>query len=246
MKLVSWNCQVGFDIRYKNEIILDLVPDIAVIQDCLHPSRLNGVMDYHDAVWIGKKDKGICVFSFSEDYKLSMLINEVKYEWVVPIKVSGAADFVLLAVWARRMPGYSYGKLIYSALKEYEVFLRKSPVIIIGDFNVDKKVTSSFSGISGSKGFDALIEFLGSFGLTSCYHYFNNEPFGMESLANYFHYGKIDKPFHVHYCFVSKEILQEAQQFQIIEGEELNQIGFHLPLLFESEMKPTLSINQEI
>ena len=235
MKLVSWNCQGGFDTKQKK--IMSIAPDIAVIQDCLHPSKLQSAIDYSDAVWVGnKEDKGLCVLSFSKDYKLSMLVDEVKYEWVVPIKVSGDVDLVLLAVWARRMPGYSYGKLVFAALKEYEQFLSNGQVIIIGDFNVDKNVSSSYSGIKGSKGFGHLIELLESYGVTSCYHHFSKEEFGLESKANYHHYGKSDRPFHVHYCFASQEILQSVKQFYIGEGEEWAESGYHFPLVLEVAM----------
>lgn len=237
MKLVSWNCQGGFNNNYKHKKITDIAPDIAVIQDCLHPSKLQSIIDYNDAVWVGnKEDKGLCVLSFTKNYKLSMLVDEVKYEWVVPIKVSGEVDFVLLAVWARRMPGYSYGKLVYAALKEYEQFLSNGQVIIIGDFNVDKKVPSSYSGIQGSQGFERLIDLLDSYGVTSCYHHFSKEEFGRESVANYHHYGKSDRPFHVHYCFVSQEILKGTQQFYIGENEEWASLGYHFPLVLEVTM----------
>ena len=79
-----------------------------------------------------------------------------------------------------------------------------------------------------------MIELLDSYGLTSCYHYFSKEEFGSESKANYFHYGKSDKPFHVHYCFVSQEILQSTQQFYIDESEEWSALGYHLPLVLDS------------
>lgn len=56
--------------------------------------------------------------SFSKKYNLTQLVDEIKYEWVIPIKVTGATSFTLFAVWARRMPGYTYGKLVYTALQE--------------------------------------------------------------------------------------------------------------------------------
>lgn len=234
MKIVSWNCQGGFELNIKHQKITSMIPDIAVIQDCVHPSKLEGLMDFSNAVWVGaNKEKGLCVLAFSEDYQISNLVDEVKYEWIVPIKVSGKINCTILAVWARRMPGYSYGKLIAAALKEYEQFFTDDEIIIIGDFNVDKNVSSSYSGLGGKQGFDNLIDLFNNRGLTSCYHYFNKEEFGKESKANYFHYGNSERPFHIHYCLVSAGILKNTQQFSIIQDEEWTSVGNHFPLVLE-------------
>ncbi|MCI2254771.1 hypothetical protein L2D08_10385 [Domibacillus sp. PGB-M46] len=233
MKIISWNCKKGLSSREKYKKLIEFSPDIAVIQECFHPSEFQGDSQHHDMVWVGEnkaRGLGLCVLSFSEDYKLSMLVDEAKYEWIVPIQVSGKENFTLLAVWTKRMTGYSYGKVLYSALKEYESFLQGNPVLIIGDFNVDKKVPSSYSGI---KGFSRLTDLFREHGLESCYHYFSKEEYGSERHATYYHYGKRDRPFHIDYCMVSKEILQNVQKFYIGESEEWGAFSDHLPLILD-------------
>ncbi|MGM0836552.1 MAG: endonuclease/exonuclease/phosphatase family protein [Bacillota bacterium] len=237
MKLISWNCQRGQKINEKLEKIVRLDPDIAIIQECPHPQKFQNT-DIQDYVWAGKEEGlGIGVLSYSNDYNISILVDEVEYEWIVPIKVSGKAEFILIAVWTQRIPGYSsYGKLLFTALKEYENHFDNNHVMVIGDFNIDKKLPSSYTGIKRGKGFEEIIELLNRNGLESCYHYLNKEKFGSESKATYYHYKKKDRPFHIDYCFVSREILKHTKNFYIDEGEDWIQSSDHLPLVIEVEL----------
>ncbi|SFB20049.1 MULTISPECIES: hypothetical protein [unclassified Bacillus (in: firmicutes)] len=234
MKIISWNCN-----RNKYEKITDLSPDIAVIQEYPDPSIFKAAFEYDDVIWFGKeKGIGLGILSFSKDYKLTLLETDIKYEWIVPIKVTGKADFTLIAVWTKRIPGYaSYGKLLYTALEEYESYLSGRRVVIIGDFNIDKKLPRSYSGIQGSLGFDRIIDLFAKYELESCYHYFSKEEFGAESRATYHHHGKRENPFHIEYCFVSAGILQGIQKFYI--GEESEWAGFssHFPLVIECDIE---------
>lgn len=233
MKLVSWNCKKGLNSKDKGKKLFELFPDIALIQESFHPKEFNDDILYEDAVWVGEEKKnglGICVLSLSKDYQLSVLVDKVKYEWIVPIKVSGKENFTLIAVWTKRMHSSSYGKVLYSALKEYESLIQNGPVIIMGDFNLDKRVPSSYTGIGGYK---KMMELFESYGLISCYHSISKEEFGSESQATYYHYGKIDKPFHLDYCLVSQDILQGMQQFNIGSSKEYLPFSDHVPLVFE-------------
>lgn len=230
MRLVSWNCRLNS--RDKREKLIEILPDIAVIQESPHPDNLGKDLLYENALWVGKEMKsglGVSVLSFSQDYQLILLVDEVKYEWIVPIRVTGKENFTLIAVWAKRMPGSSYGKVLYSALHEYERIIQNGPVIIMGDFNLDKKVPSSYSGI----GYEKIMDKLESYGLVSCYHSITMEEFSKESIATYYHYGKLDKPFHVDYCFGSKDVLQGIQSFYTGTPEDYLSLSHHVPLVLE-------------
>lgn len=232
MKLVSWNCRKGLN-KTKNQKLLELAPDLAIIQESFHPNEFQQDILFENAIWVGEEKKnglGISILSFSKDYQLSLLVDEVKYDWVVPIKVSGKENFILIAVWTKRMPGFSYGKVLYSALQEYESLIQNDPVIIMGDFNLDKRVPSSFTGVGGYGKIMGLFE---SYGLKSCYHSNSMEEFSLESAATYYHYGKVDMPFHIDYCFVSQDVLQGMQTFHIGTAEEYLSLSDHVPLVLE-------------
>lgn len=234
MKLISWNCQRGILRKEKHEKILNLMPDIALIQECIHPTGLKNTLNYQDAIWAGKEDGiGIGAFSFSKDIELTLLVDEMKYEWIVPIKVSGEVDFVLIAVWTKRLPGVSYGKVLYSALEEYQHFFLNNQVMVVGDFNIDQKLPASYSGIQGKEGFSRIIELLRSHEIESSYHHIYKESFGSEGKGTYYHHKKIDKPFHIDYCFVSKELLKNTQAFYLGEKEEWGWLSDHVPLIIE-------------
>lgn len=147
--IVSWNCRKGLN-QEKGKKLLNLNPYIAIIQECFHPKEFNEEIKYEDVIWVGeekKKGLGICILSLSKEYVLTLLVDQVIYEWIVPIQVSGKENFTLIAVWTKRMAGFgsSYGKVIYAALKQYENIIQNKSVIMMGDFNLDKRVASSYS-----------------------------------------------------------------------------------------------------
>lgn len=124
-------------------------------------------------------------FYILEDYKLEFLVEEIKYEWIMPIKVSGKENFTLIAVLTKKMPSASYGKALFNAFIDYENLIKNGPVIIMCDFNLEKRVTSSYSGLGGKSGY------INSYNLTSCYHHINQEKYGMASQYTYFHHQNI-------------------------------------------------------
>ncbi|UPM53657.1 hypothetical protein [Gottfriedia acidiceleris] len=234
MKILSWNCRRGLLSIEKYEKLLGVGSDIAVIPECVHPSKIQNTKHF-DSVWKGKEGGiGLGIFSFSNDYQFSLLEDKIKYEWFIPIKVTGKTDFILIAVWMIRTPGYSsYGKLLYTALMEYEHLLKNERVIIIGDFNIDKKLATSYSGISRGQGFEKIIDIFSRYNIESCYHSLNHEEYGRESKATYYHYNHADKPFHIDYCFVNEELLQNVTKFTIGDYEEWHRYSDHSPIIVD-------------
>ncbi len=228
MRIISWNCQGGF-YNQKYEKIIGLAPDIAIIQECNKPSKLPISVQYEDIIWQGNDKKGIGVMTFSSKYKISSLVVEYKFPWILPILVTGEENFVLVAVWTQDIPGFSYGKLLLSALKEYNHLFENKSVIIIGDFNIDQKYKPSYGGIL----FDEITELLEVSRIKSCYHHFNNEKFGEETTPTYFHNRKKQMPFHLDYCFATIDVLERAREFCIKDGEDWNEISDHFPLIIE-------------
>lgn len=237
MRIISWNVKNGLNNIEKINRISNLAPDIAILQEVQHPQKSNNDFQFEDYLWVGEERSrglGLGVFTFSKDYKLELLVEEIKYEWIMPIKVSGKGDFTLIAVWTKRMPSASYGKVLYNAFIEYENLIKNGPVIIIGDFNLEKRVTSSYSGLGGKSGYNKIIDLFNSYNLTSCYHHLNQEKYGMESQYTYFHHQSLEKPFHIDYCLVSQEFIADMKKFRIGEIGEYLRVSDHSPLIFES------------
>ncbi|MBM6617879.1 endonuclease/exonuclease/phosphatase family protein [Bacillus suaedaesalsae] len=231
MKIISWNCQQGFINKDKYKRLIELAPDIAIIPECQNTDQFMRELNIYDGIWCGKNEnKGLGIISLSDKYKLSIIKEFPSFEWIVPIKVTGEEDFTLIAVWPIRQEGISYGKYVLTALSEYGELLRNQHVIIMGDFNIDQKLKASYRGI---KGMGEINEFLGMFGIRSCYHHFTNESFGEEATPTYYHHRKKDQPFHIDYCFVSQSILDKNTRFCIKDNDVWQGLSDHLPLILE-------------
>ena len=239
MRIISWNVKNTLNTIEKVEGIYNLSPDIAILQEIQHPKNSKYELQCKDFLWIGEEQGrglGLGIFAFSEDYKLELLVEEIKYEWILPIKVTGKENFTLIAVWTKRMPAASYGKVLYQAITEYEELIKNGPVLIMGNFNLEKRVMSSYTGLGGKSGYDKIINLFSDYHLTSCYHYINQESYGEESQFTYYHHQDLEKPFHIDYCFVSQEFIDGLNHFKIGELEEYIKVSDHLPLLLESTL----------
>lgn len=84
------------------------------------------------------------------------------------------------------------GKALFNAFIEYENLIKNGPVIIMGDFNLEKRVTSSYSGLGGKSGYNKIIDLFNSYNLISCYHIINQEKYGMASQDTYFHHQNLE------------------------------------------------------
>jgi exodeoxyribonuclease-3 len=127
LRIVTWNC--GMALARKAPSLLALNPDIAVVQECskksvdvLHTLGLSGL-------WFGgaNPNKGVAVFC-SNKFTFQAK-DELFGKWVVPVRVHGAVDFNLLAIWAcpvgtKRADNY-IGQ-VFRCLVEHRGWFRKT------------------------------------------------------------------------------------------------------------------------
>lgn len=78
-----------------------------------------------------------------------------------------------------------------------------------------------------------MMEIFEQYGLKSCYHTLNQEEYGNESKATHYYHGKVDRPFHIDYCFVSHNVLQGIDHLAIGGMEEYVPLSDHVPLVLE-------------
>jgi hypothetical protein len=68
MKIVAWNCNMGFHKKY--ESLLALKPDVAIIPECANTDLIKkSATDFKptSAIWIGDNPrKGLGVFTFGQ------------------------------------------------------------------------------------------------------------------------------------------------------------------------------------
>lgn len=226
MRIINWNCKMAY--RNKSEKILDYNPDIAIIPECEYLGENN-----LKRIWIGNnKNKGLCIFSYSE-YNLELFENvnsDIKY--VLPIKVTGKESFYILAIWAMNDKinvKNRYIGQVWNAINYYKNLLNDK-VIIVGDFNWNLNFDNNLSyPLNGN--FCDVIDFLAKQKITSAYHQFNNEKFGNETKPTLFLHHKKEEPYHIDYCFLSEDF--RVNLVRVGRYEDWIKLSDHLPIIVD-------------
>jgi len=236
MKLISWNCQGAF--RKKADKILELQPDILVIQECEHPEKLkfspttpkpNFTHWYSDG---GKK--GIAIFSYS-DYKFELLPEfNPEFRYILPFRLIGNRQtYTFFAIWAMdNKENYEarYIGQVWLAMNHYSNLLDNS-TIIIGDFNSNK--IWDYKDRVGNH--SSLVNNLKDKEIHSVYHEYFKEEQGKEKQPTLYMYRKKEKPYHIDYCFVSANLLDKIKEVEVGTHEEWTTHSDHSPLSIEFE-----------
>jgi exodeoxyribonuclease-3 len=224
MRIISWNCKMAY--RNKKKSLLQYAADLVVIPECEKLGRNN-----LKRIWFGNnKNKGLGIFSHS-DYRLRLCEDfNQNIEYVVPIKVEGMNNYNLLAVWAmndKRNVQNRYIGQVWTGINYYRKLLVE-PTIIIGDFNWNRNFDQNPSyPLAGD--FSDVITFLEKVNMTSAYHEFTLEDYGQETQPTLFFHHKEDKPFHVDYCFVSKDF--KIEDVEVGKYSDWIKESDHVPLI---------------
>ena len=234
MRLVTWNCKMAF--RNKAADVLSFSPDIIIIPECENPAKIakksNDLLS--ECLWFGNNpNKGIAIFGLN-GYKISLReeYNE-ENKWIVPIRVEGKHSFTLFAVWACNCPSdrkLSYIGQVYRAFNDhYKKILEEDNIIIAGDFN-SNKIWDNWQRIGNHS---AVVNMFEKYGIKSAYHEFMLEEQGKESLPTYYTYHKESNPFHIDYCFASRNWIERLQSVSVGEYEHWHMLSDHSPMIFD-------------
>ena len=119
MRLVTWNCNK--DRRHTDvaafSLLQSLQPDVAAVQECIQSNQPNSP----HCIRLGRTPK----------YDIAVLSNDshelVEYEqemaeprYFLPVRITGALEFNLLAVWAQKAP--TYVDAVWNGLDAYASF----------------------------------------------------------------------------------------------------------------------------
>lgn len=235
MRIIEWNCQGAF--RKKNKKILELNPDILIVPECEKEEKLEfGKLTPNptDFFWYSSNEsKGIGIFSYS-DYKFELL-NEFnpKFRYIIPLKVSNNEDyFLLFAIWAmdnKEEPQARYIAQVWLALNYYSHLLNLS-TILVGDFNSNQiwDVKERLGNHSD------VVEILRKNKIHSLYHSQKGISHGKEEEYTFFMYRKIEKPYHIDYCFASEDFFDNGINLRLGEPTEWLEFSDHIPLIIET------------
>jgi exonuclease III len=231
MKIISWNCNMAF--RKKVHLIAHYQPDIVIVQECEQPEKLQ-LQEWNfkptDVLWIGNNDnKGLCIFSFSHfTFKVHKKYNPA-LKLVVPVQVTtNAASFMLYAIWANNPADKDgqYVTQVWKALDYYKRLIRKKATLLIGDFNSN----TIWDKPRRQGNHSTVVKKLAHKNIHSVYHSFRKEAQGKESQPTFYLYKNNTKPYHLDYCFVSGDILNNLTHVEIGEYNHWIKHSDHMPL----------------
>ncbi len=215
MRLISWNCGGGY--RKKVDKILELSPDIAVIQECESIEKLRSFCKDKiplKSFWFGGfyPHKGIGVF-FHKDYQILSMEYDVSIEFVIPMKLRSDFDFYLFPVWAMapisEVKGMTYPFQIEKAIKRYEDILKNNVAILIGDYNtphIEEPVEKTeFMVVESFKKLE----------IYSAYHEYFKKGYGEHDQYTFYQHKNAEFKHMLDYCFASKSIIERISKVEI-------------------------------
>ena len=220
--------------RKKAEFILTYKPDILIVPECEHPDKL--IFPIHipkptDLLWFGKnKNKGLAVFSYS-NCRFSVLDNHNQdLQMIIPIAVTdGHFSFNLFAIWANNPTDQDgqYIEQIWKAIHHYDNILTNTKTILIGDFNSNK----IWDRKNRESNHSAVVKLLEDKGIFSTYHLHHKQAQGTEEHPTLYMYRHKDKPYHIDYCFASKDILDSVSSVEIGDFDKWIKYSDHVPVI---------------
>lgn len=232
MRLITWNCNMAF--RKKAASVLRYQPDILVIPECEHPSRLSfgkKVKVPSHSLWFGQNpNKGLGIFSFG-DYKLQVEEHhKPEFRTIVPISIlKGRKRFSLYAIWAYNPQDKNavYVEQIWKALAHYDHLISGRRILMAGDFN-SNTIWDKKNRVGNHS---HVVEKLASRKIMSTYHEFHQQEQGKEKHPTFMLYRHKDKPYHIDYCFASRDLIKKLGSVEVGKHRYWKKLSDHVPLI---------------
>ena len=232
MKIITWNCNMAF--RRKANLLLAHKPDIVIIPECEHPTKLkfdSGIPEPNDIFWFGNnQNKGLGVFSYS-NYKFKLVdSHKPDYRIILPlIATNNKNDFTLFAIWANNPQdrGYQYIGQVWKAINFYSDLLKSKRTILVGDFNSN----TIWDKPRREGNHSTVVDFLKIKGIHSTYHKFFKQKQGQEEHNTLFMYRHKDKSYHIDYCFASADLIKKLSSVEVGAYSNWSKHSDHTPLI---------------
>jgi len=225
--------------RKKADFILTYKPDILIVPECEHPDKLKfnpNIPEPKDILWFGtNQNKGLGIFSYSNfRFKLRDNHNQ-ELKMIIPIAITGGNyDFTLYAIWANNPndPDGHYIEQVWKAILFYDQYLTNKQTMLVGDFN-SNTIWDRTHRIGNHS---TVVNRLEEKEIYSSYHSFHNQIQGQEQHPTLFMYRHKDKPYHIDYCFVSKDLIDKLQSVEVGEYDFWIQYSDHVPVIVNFDL----------
>lgn len=220
--------------RKKAEHILIYKPDILIVPECEHPDKLLfslSTVKPTDTLWFGKnQNKGLAIFSYS-NFRFKVLDNHNQnLQMIIPIAVTGGDfDFTLFAIWANNPTDQDghYIEQVWKAVHHYNNLLKDERTLLIGDFNSNKIWDKQHRKSNHS----IVVRLLEEKGIFSTYHSHHQQLQGIEAHPTLYMYRHKNKPYHIDYCFASKDLLEKVNSVEVGDFDSWIKYSDHMPVM---------------
>jgi exonuclease III len=220
----------------KREMLYALRPDVAVISECSQDAVKLCADEGYSACWWGdKKHKGLAVIA-AAPWTLEVGKPPTQ-RWIAPVKVKGALDFLLLAVWAcpvGQVRELNYIGQVFEAIKRHGGWFRDElPTVICGDFNSN----TIFDHGRKKRNHTAVVEMLKQRNVLSAYHAFFSEQQGDESRPTYYFWHRKSRPFHIDYVFLPGKWIPSIHKVTVGAYNQWRLLSDHVPLIVDLSLR---------
>lgn len=237
MRIIEWNCQGAFRKKYEN--VIELKPDLLIVPECESEKKFgdySAKLNSNNSLWFGERQtKGIAIFSFNGiKIELHPAYNP-RYKHIIPIIVTNensSINFNLFAIWTKDTPenkAERYIGQLWLAMSYYSLILKTNPSVLIGDLNSNKIWDQKSDRIANHT---MVIDGLAKLNIVSLYHELSGEDQGEETKNTFFMYRKMDKPYHIDFCFYSKSHFSKTH-LTIQDYKEWIDYSDHSPIVVE-------------
>ncbi len=219
--------------RKKAHAILSENPDILIIQECERLDKLifkETIKESNDSYWYGDNPhKGLGVFTYGTYTITPLPDHNPDFRFVVPLQISNTKNtYTLLVIWAQKPDtNDNYGIQVWKAINYYTDLLSLDNLILIGDFN-SNTFWDKPNRISNHSN---VVAFLSQHGIESTYHHFCNQIQGEEKDPTFYLYKQIRRPYHLDYCFVSKNLLKKLNDVHVGNHKDWTTLSDHSPVI---------------
>ncbi len=232
MRIVSWNCNMAF--REKKDKLLELDPDIAIVQECESPAARGTWEEFSAWEWVGDNEhNGLGVFSRNRGRIERLEGTESASRYTLPVRTDLPID--ILGVWAMNDETEHrkrYIGQVYTALDDYSEFV-DSETVVAGDFNWNVRWdTSPKYPLYGD--FADVVAELHDKALQGAYHVSESCEFGNEDDPTFYMHKKRDRGYHIDYVFVPTVLADVHFDCWIGDYDEWIDLSGHMPVVVDT------------
>lgn len=182
--------------------------------------------------WYGENsNKGLGVFTYNGAKVNPIEGHNSDYRLIVPLEVETAfCNFILLAVWCKTHKSRdTYREQIWGAVNYYRDLISNEKVIIMGDFNSN----STWDRRRRQANHSNLVEYLKEINIESTYHLSHGQKQGQEKDPTFYQFKKMDRSYHIDYCFASKYFTDRLAMVEIGTYYDWIEHSDHSPIIVD-------------